>query len=227
MSEEIDLSLLSESFERVGKRKLDKKDLKEFALNTIHFEISNLKERIKMYKDDEIKEFEINEFPFYSDGYRYGIVIQMIDDNIYPASYKKGKDGKYTYNEKGNRIPIHIKRMYKKGKDGNYLSVNGKKVPTKRLLMRIKSRRGACALFIGESKGKYIEKEHHYVLIGGLSTQYKNKDTGLFEAKKEDSNEYEDRPSYTLNVWQIVGIEKKGKKLSLDLPDINWEDENE
>lgn len=212
MAEEIDLSLLSESFKRVGKRLLEKDELKQFVLNTLQHEIANLKERTVQFNNKQIKEIEINEFEFFNDGYRYGIIIHMIDDNIYNASRKK--DG----------TPVQVKRLYKYGKDGKHLIVNGKKVPTKRLLMRIKSRRGSMGLFIGQNKVNYIDKDKHYVLIGGLQTQWKNKETGNYEDKKK-GQEYEDRPNLTLNVWQIANFEKKGKGITLDIPDLNWEKE--
>ncbi len=210
---DINLDLLNESLERVGKRELTKEDLQKFVIETLKHEINTLNERKKAYENGEIEEIEINDFPFYTDGYRSGILIKITDENIIPFR-----------NEDGDEIQVLV--LYKKDKDGQYQrDKNGNLIATDRCLMRLKTRKGFMSVFIGRSKVEELSEGEFYVLVGGLSEQWKVANSEEYHRRKQDGVEYLERPYYTLNVWQIAHITKSGNKVKINLPEVNWKTE--
>ncbi len=172
-----------------------------------------------MFNKKELEtEMEINNFPFYTDGYRSGVFIELKEDNILPFKDEDGKD-------------IQVMQLFKKDREGDYaLNENGKKIATDRCVMKLKTRKGYMSVFIGLSKVEAIEQEHFYVLVGGISTKWRVANSEEFEThkKKEEGVEYTDYPQYTLNAWQLGEIAKtKGGKLKIITPDINSKEEEE
>jgi len=217
MSEDM-ITLLNQSLDLVGKRDLPKEQLEEFILKTLEHETKEITIRKEMFKNEELEnELDINNFPFFTDGYRTGIFIVLKEDNIYKFRDKNGDE-------------IQVMQLYKKDKDKQYVRDNdGELVSTGRCLMRIKARRGFMGVFIGLSKVQAIDEDNFYVLVGGLSTQYKvdNADDE-YHKKKQEGVEYTDFPSYTINVWQVGEVKRtKGGKIKIVLPDCNWKEEEE
>lgn len=211
-----DLSLLTEAFKRVGKRTLDKDDLKEYIENVLKHEALNLRERSQMFKDKEIKENAINDFDFYNDGYRYGVFILLSDENVIKIKDKDDDDKL-----------VDAKRLYKRQKDGEYATDdNGELIPTKRIMMRMKSRLGGMMTFIGESKFDMMEQDHYYCFVGGMQIQWKDLDTNKYIKEKKKDGNYSDLPSYTMNVWQVGHIVKKGTKIVIEMNKCNFETED-
>jgi len=212
------LSLLTQSLDLVGKRELPPKQLKEFALKTLKHEAKELTNRREMFDNKELEnEVDINNFPFYTDGYRVGIFIELNEENIFLFRDKDGNE-------------IQVMQLYKKDKDKQYVrDDNSELIPTGRCLMRIKARRGFMGFFIGLSKVEALDEEQFYVLVGGLSTQYKiansDEDQKNYHRKKEEGVEYTDFPSFTLNVWQIAEVKNKGGKIKIITPECNWKEE--
>lgn len=223
MSEKIDLTLISNSLERVGKNELPVEELKEFVMETLKYETYMLAEREKMVVDNEIKESEINDFNFYTNDHQTGVLIQLTEKHMYSVSIKDGK-------------PVYARTLFKKGKDGRFLlDEEGNKIPTGRVFMRLKSRRGGMGLFISTPKFEELDKNGYVVLVGKLQTQYKNLTTDKYRTKNQMETEvlyaeehdlipddYSEFPSFSHNVWQIGKIKQKGKSIMLDLPDCNW-----
>jgi len=217
MSEDM-LSILNQSLDLVGKRDMGKEQLEAFIKNTLKYDVENIVARRLLFKKKEIKtEMEINNFPFFTDGYRVGAFIELLEDNIIPFRDDKGNE-------------IQVRQLFQK-KDGEYITdKNGDYVPTGRCLMKIKGRQGFMSVFIGLDKVEEFEEEHFYVLVGGLSTQWKvaNTDELTMHKKKEKDTEYTDFPYHTLNVWQYGEIVKtKGGKLKVILPESNWKKKEE
>jgi hypothetical protein len=216
MSEDM-LAILNQSLELVGKRELGAEELKKFVQETLRHDVKEITLRTAMFNNKELEnEREVNNFPFYGDGYRSGIFIQLKDDNIFTLRDDDGND-------------IQVKQLFKKDKNGDYvLDNNGEMTPTGRCYMRLKARTGFMSVFIGLSKAEALDENKYYVLVGGISTQWKvaNTDEDTYHKKKETGLEYTDFPSYTLNVWQIGEIKKvKGGKVKILLPDCNWKQE--
>jgi hypothetical protein len=226
MSEKIDLGLISNSLKRVGRNELTVEELKEFVMETLKYESHMLKTREQMLSDKEIIESKINEFDFYTDDHRTGVLIQLKEEHMYSVSIKDGK-------------PVFAKALFKK-KDGNFVvDDDGNKVPTGRVFMRLKTRRGGMALFISTPKFDAMDQDGYVVLIGKLQEQYKNLTTDKYLSKVNMEKEityseehdlvpdnYTEAPSFSLNLWQIAKISQKGKSISLDLPDCNWKKED-
>jgi hypothetical protein len=205
-----DLAIITESFDRVGKRWLNEEELKKFATNTLEHEALNLKERTKLYQEKEIDEKDINVFDFYSDGYRTGVFIYLSDDNTLTAGYDT------------NNQPVKAKQLYKKEKGELLYDDDGNAIPTGRILMRFKSRRGGMGVFISNSLFEEIEKDKYYVFVGSLQTQYKNLDTNKYVKNRTEDGNYSD-PSFTLNIWQLASIVKKGQSIAIVMPKANFE----
>jgi len=213
MSEENALDILNRNLDLVGNIELPKKQLEEFIDQTLKHDVRETMIRREMFNNKELEhEMEINNFPFYTDGYRTGIFVNLIPDNIWIQRDEDGND-------------IQVRQLYKKTKDGEYVyDEDGNKVATERCLMRIKGRRGFMGTFIGLNKVEAINEGGFYVFVGGLTTQYKvaNSDDE-YHKKKEEGVEYTDFPSFTINVWQLGEVKKtKGGKLRILLPDCNW-----
>lgn len=211
------LEILNKSLDLVGKRELSETQLEEFIKKTLKYEVKEFTNRRAMFENKEIEnEIDINNFPFYTDGYRVGVFIELSEDNIFTLRDDEGND-------------IQVRKLYKKDKDGEYVrDKDGELVATERCLMRIKARRGFMGVFIGLGKVEAMDEDHYYVLVGGLTTQWKVANTEVeFHKKKEAGVEYTDFPSFTLNVWQIGEIRKtKGGKLKILLPECNWKQED-
>ena len=213
------LQILNNNLELVGKRELPKDKLEEFINQTLRHDVNESKIRREMFNNKELEnEVDINNFPFYTDGYRTGIFIKLIQDNIFTMRDDEGNE-------------IQVRQLYKKDRSTKeYIyDAEGELIPTGRCLMRIKGRRGFMGVFIGLSKAEAINEGSFYVFVGGLTTQYKvaNSDDE-YHKKKEDGVEYTDFPSFTINVWQIGEIKKtKGGKLRILLPDCNWDKKEE
>ena len=213
------LTLLTQSLDLVGKRELAPKQLEEFISKVLKHEVKEVVIRREMFNNNELEnEVDINNFPFYTDGYRTGIFIELNDDNIFIFRDKDENE-------------IQVMQLYKKDKDKQYIRDNaGELVPTGRCLMRIKARRGFMGFFIGLSKVEALDEKHYYVLVGGLTTQYKvansDEDPQNYHRKKEEGVLYTDFPSFTLNVWQIGEINRtKGGKVKIKLPECNWKED--
>jgi hypothetical protein len=217
ISEDI-LAILNKSLDLVGKRDLPAEQLEEFIKNTLQHEVKEITIRKKMFEDEEFEnEIEINNFPFYTDGYRVGVFIELSGDNIFIFRDKEGNE-------------IQVMQLFKKDKDGEFIfDKNGEKITTGRCLMRLKARRGFMSIFIGLNKVEAMDEENYYVLVGGLTTQWKVANSeDEYHKKKETGVEYTDFPSFTLNVWQIGKITKtKSGKLKIILPECNWKEEEE
>ena len=217
MSEDM-LTILNQSLDLVGKRELPKKQLSEFIKKTLQHEVKEIAVRREMFNNKELKnEIEINNFPFYTDGYRTGVFIELNDENIFTLRDDENNE-------------IQVRQLYKKDKNGEYIKEDGKKVPTGRCLMRIKARRGFMSFFLGLSKVEAMDEEHYYVLVGGLTTKWKvansDDDAKNYHKKKETGIEYNDFPSFTLNAWQIGEvIRTKGGKIKIITPDCNWKED--
>jgi len=210
-----DLAILTESFARVGKRYLNTEELSKFIMDTLQHEALNLKERTKLYEKEEIIENEINTFDFFNDGYRYGVFIHLTDDNTLTAGYDDDNE------------PVKAKELFKKDRDGEFMyDDDGDKISTKRALMRFKSRMGSMGIFISLSMFKELEKDHYYVFVGSLQTQWKDLDSNKYVKEKEDGIKYSD-PTFTLNIWQFGEIVKKGQKLAISMPEVNFKREEE
>ena len=216
------LSLLTQSLDLVGKRELAPKQLEEFVSKVLKHEVKEVVIRREMFNNNELEnEVDINNFPFYTDGYRTGIFIELNDDNIFLFRDKDGNE-------------IQVMQLYQKDKDKQFIrDINtGELVPTGRCLMRIKARRGFMGFFIGLSKVEAIDEKHYYVFVGNLTTQYKvansDEDPSNYHRKKEEGVLYTDFPSFTLNVWQIGEINRtKSGKVKIKLPECNWKEEEE
>jgi hypothetical protein len=216
MSEDM-LKILNDSLEMVGKRELDVEPLREFVLNVLQHDVKEIIIRGEMFRNKELEnEAQINNFPFFTDGYRTGVFIQLKEENIFTLKDDGGND-------------IQVKQLYKKNKNGDYVLGNdGELTPTGRCYMRLKSRCGFMSVFIGLSKAEALDEGKFYVLVGGLSTQYKvaNTDEQTYHKKKEEGVEYTDFPSHTLNVWQIGEVVRtKSGKIKILLPECNWKQE--
>ena len=222
----INLNLMRESIKRAGNKTLTEEELKVFILETIQHESKNLRERIKKAEEGEIKEGEINDFPFYTDGVRVGVLIEMSDENVLPATSKLDEDGE----------PTLFMPLYKKNKDGEYIyDDNGNAISTGRILMRIKTRNGNMGLFVGETKFEEFVEDKFFVLIGTLKTQYKNLNTNKYVSEsqmlkqidyaKENGllpDEYSAFKTYSLNVFQIGEVIQSGKNIKVKMPKCNW-----
>ena len=216
MSEDM-LQILNNNLDLVGNRELPKEQLEEFIRQTLQHDVKESTIRREMFNNKELdNEIDINNFPFFTDGYRTGVFVKLVPDNIW---VQRDDDG----NE------IQVRQLYKKKDDEYVLDDNGEKIATDRCLMRIKGRRGFMGIFIGLSKVEAINEESFCVFVGGLTTQYKVANTeNDYHKKKEEGVEYTDFPSFTLNVWQIGELKKtKGGKLRVLLPDCNWEKKKE
>nr|BDI55173.1 MAG: hypothetical protein [uncultured archaeon] len=217
MSEDM-LTILNQSLDLVGKRELSETQLREFIKKAREHEKKEYINRRDMFNNKEIEnEIDINNFPFHTDGYRVAIFIKLTDENIFTLRDDENNE-------------IQVRQLYKKDKDGEYIKKDGELVPTERCLMRIKARRGFMSFFIGLSKVEAMDKEHYYVLVGGLTTQWKvansDDDPKNYHKKKEDGIEYMNFPSFTLNVWQIGEvIRTKGGKIKIITPDCNWKED--
>ena len=225
-SEKIDLSLISSSLKRVGKNELPVEELKDFVMETLKYESMMLSEREAMVTEGELKESEINNFDFYTNEHQTGVLIQLTEEHMYSVSIKDGK-------------PVYARTLFKKDKDGEFLEdEDGNKIPTGRVFMRLKSRRGGMGLFISTPKFEELDKEGYVVLVGKLQTQYKNLTTNKYRTESQMNveisyaeehglilDDYSEFPSFSHNVWQIGKIKQKGKTISLDLPDCNWKQE--
>ena len=210
------LSILNQSLDLVGKRELPKEELQEFIKKTLQHEVKEFTVRKTMFNNKELEtELEINNYPFYTDGYRIGVFIELTEDNILLYKDKDGND-------------IQVMQLFKKDKDGEYTTdKDGEYIPTGRCVMKIKARRGYMSIFIGLEKVEAMDEEHFYVLVGGLTTKWRVANSEDFEThkKKEEGVEYTDFPEYTLNAWQLGEIAKiKSGKLKIILPDINWKE---
>lgn len=211
------LSILNQSLDLVGKRELAKEQLQEFIKKTLEHEVKEFAIRKAMFENKELEtEAEINKFPFYTDGYRVGIFIQLTEDNILPFRDE-------------NNNEIQVLQLFKKDGEGEYTTdEDGEKIPTGRCVMKIKARQGFMSIFIGLAKVEALDQEHYYVLIGGLSTKWRVANSDDFEThkKREDGVEYTDFPEYTLNTWQLGEIARtKSGKLKIITPDVNWKKE--
>jgi hypothetical protein len=218
---DINLDLLNESLDRVGKRELPEKELRDFIVEVLKHETHNLKERKQMFVEKKIVENDINNFEYFNDGYRCGVFIKMTEDAIMTF---KSKD------EKGNINETDIKVLFKKDKQAQYMRDDkGDFIPTDRCVMRLKCRLGFTGIFLGREKAEQLEKDESYVLVGGMSLQWKvaNATEDIYHKKKEANTEYGDKPSYTLNLWQLGHIVLKNKKLIIELPACNWKPEEE
>jgi len=213
------LSILNQSLDLVGKRELAQEQLQEFIRKTLEHEVKELTFRRESFNKKELEnETKINDFEFYSDGYRVGVFIELKEDNILPFKDEDGND-------------IQVMQLFKKNKDKEFvLDENEKKIPTGRCIMKIKTRKGYMSIFIGLKKVEAIDQEHFYVLVGGMSTKWKVANSEEYEkhSKKKEGVEYTDYPEYTLNAWQLGEIAKtKGGKLKIITPDVNWKKEEE
>lgn len=212
MSKEISLDLLSESLERVGKREMAKENLEEFVKSVLQHETEMLKKRTKMYSEGEIAENEINTYPFFNDGYHFGVFIHLKDENIYSL----GKDD--------NGEDLAIKQLPKKKNNEVVRDEDGNIVYTDRCYMRLKTRIGGMSVFLGINKAESLEDDKHFVLVGGMSESYAVANSTEFHKQKEDGVEYS-RTYYTLNCWQIAKVEKKGKGINIKTDyECNWSD---
>ena len=226
MSERIDLGLISNSLKRVGRNELTVEELKEFVMEVLKYETHMLAEREKMVSEGGIIESEINIFDFYTNNHQTGVLIRLNEENMYSVSIKNGK-------------PVYAKKLFKRGKDREFLEdEEGNKIPTGRVFMRLKTRRGGMGLFISTPKFEELDKDGYVVLVGKLQTQFKNLTTDKYRSQKQMEqeikyaeehdlipDEYTEYPSFSHNVWQIAKIQQKGKNISMDLPDCNWKKE--
>jgi hypothetical protein len=223
---DISLNLMRESIKRAGNRLLTEEELREFILATVNYESEKIKERMALYEAGDIKENEINEFEFYTDGKRHGIFIETVDENILPAS-------KNEVDEDGD--PLLFMILYKKDKYGNKTDE-----PTGRILMRIKSRLGSMGIFIGQSKFEELIEDKFFVLVGNIKKQFMNNTTQKWESESqrqknlkyaEDNNlipdDYSLFPSYSLNVVQLGEVLQSGKNLKVRMPKCNWKNGDE
>jgi len=212
------LSILNQSLDLVGKRELAEDQLQEFITKTLKHEVKEFTSRRDMFNKKELEnEAQINDFEFYSDGYRVGVFIELKEDNIIPFKDENGDD-------------IQVMQLFKKKDKEFVLDEDGKKIPTGRCIMKIKTRKGYMSIFIGLRKVEAIDQEHFYVLVGGMSTKWKVANSEEYEkhTKKKEGVEYTDYPEYTLNAWQFGEIAKtKGGKLKIMTPDVNWKQEEE
>lgn len=216
MSEDNSLQILNNNLDLVGNRELPREQLEEFIRQTLRHDVKESTIRREMFNNKELEnEMDINNFPFFTDGYHTGVFIKLVPDNIWTQRDDEGNE-------------IQVRQLYKK-KDNEYvLDDNGEKIATERCLMRIKGRRGFMGIFIGLSKVNAVNEGNFYVFVGDLTTQYKvansDNDPKNYHKKKEEGVEYTDFPSFTMNVWQIGELKKtKGGKLKVLLPDCNWE----
>lgn len=212
------LQILNRSLDLVGKRELPEEQLKEFIKDCLQYEVKELEKRREMFNNKELEnEIDINNFPFYTDGYRVGIFIELNEDNIFTFRDKDGNE-------------IQVMQLYKKDKNKQLLrDKDGNLISTGRCLMRIKARRNFMGVFLGLSKAEAMDTDHYYVLVGGLSTQYKVANSeDDYHKKKEEGVEYTDFPSFTINVWQLGEVvTTKSGKLKILLPECNWKTEEE
>jgi hypothetical protein len=216
MSKQISLDLLNESLGRVGKRTLPKDELREFVMETLQHETAKLTERQELFDNGEIKENEINNFPFHTDGYHYGIYLHLTEDAI---ADMRGEDGE----------TIQVRQFPKKKNGEIVYDEEGNEVMSERCLMRLKTRKGYMSCFLGLSKAEFLDTDNHYVLVGGLTKKWlvANSDSSNsdnYHAEKKEDVNYTDRPSLTFNLWQIAQIKKKGKGISIILPELNWDE---
>lgn len=194
--ENIDIKVIEDAFERIGKTELPESELLEFAKNTLINETKLLGERTKMFEAGEINEDEIGRFDFYGDGYRYGILTKINDDSLLTLEREKQDDGSY--------IDIKAKLVDDAGK---------------RVRIVLRTRKGLVTVFLGASYFNILpslsEKSENFIFIGGLTTKYKNMRTQKYDKVKDEDEEYSDFESYTHNLWQVVHIIRKGKSIEL------------
>ncbi len=213
------LAILNQNLDLVGNRELATKPLEDFILQVLNHEVKEAVNRREMFNNKELEnEADINNFPFYTDGYRVGVFIKLSEENIFLFRDKEGNE-------------IQVMQLYKKDKDKQFIrDEDGELVPTGRCLMRLKGRRGFMGIFIGLSKVKSMDENLFFVLVGGLTTQWKvaNTEEEIYHKKKEKELEYTDFPSFTLNVWQLGEVKKtKSGKIKILLPECNWKEEEE
>lgn len=201
----LNLEIFDEALERVGKREMKESDLLEFVKELLVHETTNLRERLKEFNDEKIEEKDINIFDFYSDGYHFGVLAHFNNDNLLTLEREKQDDGSV----------IEVK--------AKFVDEDGKRV---RLVLR--SRKGLMTIFTStvwfNTINELMDTSEHFVLVGGLTTKYKNSRTQEWEKVKSKDEEYFDMENYTFNIWQVVQLVKKGK--SIDLVIVEKPEEN-
>lgn len=203
--ENLDIGIIEDALDRVGKRELPEEELLEFAKECLLYEKKMLNKRTKMFSDDEIEEKEINQFDFHNDdGYRYGVWVKFNNDSLLTLEREKDDDG--------NIIEIKAKPV----------DVDGK-----RIRLVIGTRKGLMTVFLGmdwfDIINDLLDKSEDFVLVGGLTIKWKNRRTQEWTETKEEKEEYYEREGYTYNLWQFVQIIKTGKGVKL-IPIIKAEE---
>ena len=205
----LDLSVIKEAIERVGKRELKEEALLLFAKEAVIYELAGLNQRTLMWENDEIDEDQINNFDFYNEkGYRYGILQEFNEENLLTLEREKDE-------ETDEITEIKAKLVGENGK-----------------LVRIVlvTRAGWVTMFLSTNWFNTIneaaDKSDTFVFIGGLVTKYKNLTTGNYDRVKDEDDEYAEFKNFTFNLWQLVQI-IKNKDGSAELVMIEKEEEVE
>ena len=187
----IDLKIVKEALERVGKRELKEDALLQFAAETVKHEIGGLNHRTLMWENDEIDEDQINEFDLYNEkDYRTGILHEFDQDNLLTLEREKDE-------ESGEIVEIKAKTV---GEDGKLVRIV--------LITRL----GWITMFLSTNWFNTIndasDKSTAFIFVGSLSTKYKNLTTGEYDKVKDEEDEYAEFNNYTFNLWQLVQLVK-------------------
>lgn len=187
----LDLKIIKEAIERVGKRELKEEPLLLFAKECVLHELAGLNHRTLMWENDEIDEDEINNFDFYEEkGYRYGILHEFNEENLLTLEREKDE-------ETGEIVETKAKVVDEAGK-----------------LVRIVliTRAGWVTVFLSTNWFNTIndasDKSDTFIFVGGLVTKYKNLTTGDYDKVKDADDEYAEFKNYTFNLWQLVQLIK-------------------
>lgn len=194
--ENIDWDKIDQALERVGRRELSDEDLTKFAIETLEYEAEKIEERTEMFENEEIEEKDINNFDFYSDGYRFGIHAVVNNENLLTLDREKTESG----------LLEEVKVKF----------VDEEQTRVRFVLI---TRRGYVTVFTTvawfDAMNDLLEKSQRFVFSGGLTVQYKNKRTQKFEKDMREGEEYYDLLNFTFNLWQMVQIYRKGKIMNL------------
>lgn len=205
----VDLSVIKEAIERVGKRELKEEALLLFAKEAVIYELAGLSNRTLMWENEEIDESEINDFDFYNEkGYRFGILQEFNEENLLTLEREKDEETDEITEVKAKMV-----------------GENGKLV---RIVLI--TRAGWVTMFLSTNWFNTIndatDKSDTFVFIGGLVTKYKNLTTGNYDRVKDEDDEYAEFKNFTFNLWQLVQV-IKNKDGSAELVMIEKEEEEE
>jgi len=205
----LDLNIVKEALERVGKRELKEEALLLFAKETVLHELTGLNHRTILWENDEIDEEEINNFDFYNEKvYRYGILHEFNEENLVTLEREKDE-------ETGEITETKAKLVDEAGK-----------------LVRIVliTRLGWVTMFLSTNWFNTInevsDKSDNFIFVGGLSTKYKNISAGTYDKVKNEDDEYSEFANYTFNIWQLVQL-IQNKDGSAELIMIEKQEEEE